>query len=100
MPNDFILYFAGGVRISVAVSPRAKISRVKGRYGDAIKISIAAPPEDGKANAELIDLLAKALKLPKRAIQIVGGLSSTKKTIEITTTQPQAIAQALEKLVL
>ena len=54
-----------------------------GRYGGGWKISVAAPAEGGRANAELVRLLASVLDVPWRTISIVSGLSSRNKTIAV-----------------
>jgi len=69
--------------LHVRVSPGAKRSAVIGRYGTGWKISVAAPPEGGRANAELVRLLASALGVPERTISIVSGLTSRNKTVAV-----------------
>ena len=73
----------GGVRLEVWAKPRAKKSRIVGVRGDAIEVSLAAPPVDGAANEELVRVLADALGVPKRAIAIMRGATSQKKLVEI-----------------
>jgi uncharacterized protein len=70
-------------RLVVHVQPRAAKSEIAGRHGDAIKVRLHAPPVDGAANDELIQLLAKTLGVPKRAVRIAAGLTSRRKTVEI-----------------
>ena len=65
------------------MKPGAPRSRVVGPYGDRIKIDVAAPPEDGKANAELLSFLAKALGLPRSALSLVRGASSRDKEVAV-----------------
>ena len=74
----------GGVRLEVWAKPRAKKSRIVGVRGDAIEVSLAAPPVDGAANEELVRVLADALDVPKRAISIMRGATSQKKLVEIS----------------
>jgi uncharacterized protein (TIGR00251 family) len=70
-------------RLVVHVQPRAKRSEVAGRHGDAIKVRLQAPPVDGAANEELVRFLAETLGVPRRAVTIVTGLTSRRKTVEI-----------------
>jgi len=70
-------------RLACWIQPRASKSEVAGRHGDAIKIRIAAPPVDGAANEELIRFLAKALAVPRSAVQVTSGATGRRKTIEI-----------------
>ena len=69
--------------IDVRVVPRAGRSEVAGTRDGALLVRLAAPPVDGAANAELIDLIARALHVPKRDITIVSGERSRKKRIRI-----------------
>ncbi len=69
-------------RFKVKAIPNAKKNAVVGRYGDAVKIKIAAPANDGKANSELTEFLAGLLSLRKSDISIISGESSRDKIIE------------------
>ena len=73
----------GGVRFEIWAKPRAKKSRVVGERGDAIEVSLAAPPVDGAANEELVRVLSELLDVPKRAVAIVRGDTSQRKLVEI-----------------
>ena len=75
---------AGGVRFEVWAKPRAKKSRVVGARGDAIEVSLAAPPVDGAANDELVRVLSDVLGVPKRSVVIVRGDSSQRKLVEVS----------------
>lgn len=68
-----------GVILKLRVSPGASRSRISGLRGDALKIAVAAPPEKGKANIEVIALLAAALGASKGAVTIVAGETSRDK---------------------
>ncbi len=69
--------------IKITVSPKATKTIVAGTYTDSIKISVAAPPKEGKANAELISYIAKTLGIPKASVTIKKGASSKRKVVEI-----------------
>ena len=71
------------VRFEVHAKPRAKKSAVVGVHGDALDVSIAAPPVDGAANDELVRFLAKAIGVPKSAVAVVRGESSRNKLVEV-----------------
>ena len=60
------------VVLAVHVQPRAPRTEVVGRYGDALKIRVHAPPVDGAANAELVRFLAERLGVPRSAVTIVS----------------------------
>jgi uncharacterized protein (TIGR00251 family) len=70
-------------RLTIKVRPRAKRSAITGRLGDAWKVSLAAPPADGRANDECIHLLAGLAKVPRARVRIVSGLTSRLKVVEI-----------------
>jgi uncharacterized protein len=79
---------SGGLRLAVRVVPKAQRSRIVGLVGragggTALKIQVAAAPEDGRANDELLSLLAKALNLPRHDLELVGGAASRQKLIAI-----------------
>jgi hypothetical protein len=69
--------------LSIKVVPGAKRSRVVGQYGDAIKVQVSAPPEDGKANGAVVALLAAALGVARQDVRIIRGHTQPRKTIEI-----------------
>lgn len=69
--------------LEVRVVPRAGRSGVAGLRDGAVLVRLAAAPVDGAANAELIAVLAAALHLPKRSIQIVSGVRSRAKRVRL-----------------
>jgi uncharacterized protein (TIGR00251 family) len=72
-----------GVRFAVRVQPRASSSEICGLHGDALKVRLSAPPVDGAANEALVELLAGALGVAKRAVRIVAGASGRGKVVEV-----------------
>lgn len=78
---------AKGWVISLHIQPGAKSTEVVGLHGDALKIRLAAPPVDGKANAALCDFLAGCLLVPKRDVEVIGGLTSRQKRVAIYSTE-------------
>ena len=85
-----------GVFLSCHVQPGARRTATAGVYGTALKISLAAPPVDGKANKELCVFLAKKLKLSKSAVTLVSGQTSRDKVVFLSGVAPDALAAALE----
>ena len=67
----------------VSIIPNASRNEIVGWVGEALKIKIAAPPVEGKANKELIHFLAKIFDLRPADLRIVSGETSRKKKIEI-----------------
>ena len=72
-----------GATIAVKVHPRAKKNAITGIVGDALKLSLTAPPVDGKANEACIDFFAKLLKVPRSSITIAAGHSGRNKVIRV-----------------
>ena len=77
------------------VVPRAGRSGVAGMRDGALLVRLAAAPVDGAANAELIEVLAQALGLPKRRIEIVGGDRSRSKRVRVIGLDAQVAIAAL-----
>jgi uncharacterized protein len=87
----------GPVRIMLRVSPGSRRTAVIGRYLDGWKISVAAVPEHGKANEEIVRVLADVLALPKRQIAIVSGGSARTKIVEVDGMTLAAVDAAFRK---
>lgn len=83
----------GGIIIDVRVVPRAGRSGFAGTHGEALSVRLRAPPVDGAANAELIDVVAAALDVPRRAVSIVSGEHSRQKRVRVFGTD-SATAEA------
>jgi len=84
-----------GVRIAIFAKPRAKTSRIVQAEGLAVSVALAAPPSDGAANDELIAVLAKALDVPKSALQLVLGGASRRKMVIAAGLAEQTVAERL-----
>jgi len=69
--------------LNVHVQPRARAPGVDGLHGQRLRVRLAAPPVDGKANEELISLLARAFDLPRRAVTLTQGAHAATKTVEL-----------------
>ncbi len=74
--------------LTLHIQPGAKKTEIAGTYGDALKIRLLAPPVDGKANAALLDFLAKRLGLAKSQISLISGQTSRRKVVEIAEDVP------------
>jgi uncharacterized protein (TIGR00251 family) len=85
----------GDIVLSLHVQPGAKRTEPAGLHGDALKIRLAAPPVDGKANEALIAFLAKTLGVPKSKVELVSGQTSRAKRIRIADV---SAAEAAAKL--
>ena len=71
-------------RLHLRVSPGATRSRIVGRHGDGWKIRVAAPPEDGRANAAVVRLIASSVSVSRDAVTLVSGHGSRDKVVELT----------------
>lgn len=78
-----VLPDADGVRIAIKVVPGASRSKVQGVWQRALRVAIAAPPENGKANAEVVEFIAKLFGVRRRDVTIVRGMTNPHKTIAI-----------------
>ena len=80
-----------GVTLRLHIQPGAKKTEVAGLHGEALKIRLAAPPVDGKANACLLAFLADQLGIAKSAVSLISGESSRAKRVHIRGVEPASI---------
>ena len=66
------------------VQPRASRTELAGRYGDALKIRLAASPVDGAANEALVRFLAERLKVPRSSVALMAGAGARAKVLAVT----------------
>lgn len=90
---------SGGVTFAVKVHPRAKKNAIIGEVGDALKVSLTAPPIDGKANEACIEFFAKLLKVPRSSVTIASGHTNRRKAVRVVGLSVEAIGKhiSLEK---
>lgn len=84
-----------GVVLTLHIQPGAKKTEVAGLHGDALKIRLAAPPVDGKANEALVAFVAKTLSVPKANVELVSGQTSRAKRLRVAGIAPAAAEAAL-----
>jgi uncharacterized protein YggU (UPF0235/DUF167 family) len=83
-------------RLRVRVQPGARHPGVKGWLADgALKLAVVAPPEGGRANTAVADLLAALLGLKGREVRVVRGASSRSKLVEVDGLEEQEIRRRL-----
>ena len=87
---------ASGVTFSIKVHPRARKDAIAGQLGDALKLSLTAPPIDGRANHACIEFFANLLKLPRSSITIASGQNSRNKVIHIAGLSAAELRQRLK----
>ncbi|HJS99105.1 MAG TPA: DUF167 domain-containing protein [Terriglobales bacterium] len=84
-----------GVTFSIRVHPRARKNAITGVIGDAIKLTLTAPPVEGKANEACVEFLAEFLNVPRASVTIVAGQSRRNKVIRVVG---RSTAQVEERL--
>jgi len=82
-----------GVTFAVKVHPRARKDAITRELGDALKVSLTAPPIDGKANQACIEFFAKLLKVPRSSVTIASGQSSRQKVIRVIGLSAEEVRQ-------
>src|SRR5215469_479518 len=73
-----------GISFAVKVHPRAKKNAITGEVADALKLSLTAPPIEGRANEGCIEFFAKLLKVPRSSVTIASGQTSRNKVIRVS----------------
>lgn len=95
MSDPWLRATAAGAVLTLHVQPGAKRSEVVGLHGDALKIRLAAPPVDGKANACLLEFLAERLGCTKSALELVSGQTSRSKRVAVGGIAPEEVRRRL-----
>jgi len=72
-----------GATLAVRVQLRAARNAITGTLGDALKVSLSAPPLDGRANEAVVEFFSEILSVPRAAVQVVAGERSRNKIIRI-----------------
>jgi uncharacterized protein (TIGR00251 family) len=70
-------------RLRLRVSPGARRNEIVGRHGAGWKVRVSAPPEDGRANAAVLRLLAERLQVPPRRLSVVSGHAARDKVVAL-----------------
>ena len=86
-----------GTLIDIKVVPGSSKTRIAGILGEAIKINVAAAPEKGKANKELVKYLAKLLNVPKSGIKIVAGEKDQRKVLSIAEISADTVHEKMSE---
>ncbi len=72
-----------GATFAVKIHPRARKNAITGELEDALKLSLKAPPVEGRANEACIEFLANLLKVPRSSVTIASGQNSARKMIRV-----------------
>lgn len=87
-----------GATFAVRVHPRARKNAITGTLGDALKLSLTAPPAEGRANQACIEFLAEVLRLPRSSVTIAAGPASRNKVVRVAGMTASALQQRLSEL--
>jgi uncharacterized protein (TIGR00251 family) len=85
--------------MDIQAQPGAKRTEVIGLYGDCIKVRLASPPVDGKANQCLIEFLARQLGVKRSQVKISRGMNSRRKTVFVASSgvKPDALLEKVSE---
>jgi uncharacterized protein (TIGR00251 family) len=86
------------VTLDILVQPRASRAKIGPMHDGRLKVAVTAPPVDGEANAAVIDAVARWLGVARRSVEVVGGASSRRKTLQIEGVAGAELAQRLAEL--
>jgi uncharacterized protein len=86
-----------GGTFHVKVQPRASRTAITGMVGEALKLSLSAPPLEGRANVALVDFFAEIFSVPRGAVQVVTGERSRNKVIRIAGRTGAELQQMLRE---
>jgi uncharacterized protein len=88
---------ASGASFAVRVQPRGSRTAILGSLGEALKLTLSAPPEDGKANQELIEFFSRIFHVPRAAVEIVSGGHLRNKIIRVAGASSSELQLALQE---
>ena len=86
---------AQGVTFAVKVHPRARKNAITGTMGDALKLSLTAPPVEGKANQAVIEFFADLFDIPRSSVTIASGETSRNKVVRVSGLSRPSVEQRL-----
>jgi len=88
-----------GATFAVKVHPRAKKDALAGEMGDALKVSLTAPPVEGRANEACIRFFAELLQVPRSSVTIAAGESNRNKVVRVHGLTAAQVEERLRKYV-
>jgi uncharacterized protein (TIGR00251 family) len=83
-------------RIALTVSPGSARSEIVGRHGDGWKVRVAAPPNRGRANEALVELVADALGVGRERVHVTAGHTSRRKLVEVDELDAEELGRRLD----
>ena len=97
--SDLYVETSDGVLLRLVVSPGAGETKAVGRHGDALKLRVAAVPEKGRANDEVVRFLADLFEAKKAEIELKSGDASRKKTVLVKGVDAETVDRRLGVLI-
>lgn len=94
-----ILSHPDGAVLFVRAHPGAKKNNINGIHDGALKVSVQAPPEDGKANDAIVELLGKSLGVKKSQVHLISGHTNREKKFLVTGVKVEALVEKILGLV-
>lgn len=88
---------AEGATLPLRVQPKAKRNVVLGEQAGALKVSVTAPPEDGRANEAVLALLREVLKLQRSQLALLSGQTNRNKVVLVRGVTPQQLTALIEE---
>ena len=96
MLRDLFDVSGDGVVLRVHVHPGAGRTQVVGVHGDALKVRVASPPQDGRANQAVVDLVAEVLHVGADTVELTGGPTSREKRVTVTGIDADEVERLLQ----
>jgi len=90
-----IQHTPAGATFSIKIHPRARKNAITGELGDALKLSLTAPPLEGRANDACIEFFANLLNVPRSSVTIASGQKSRMKVIRIAGVSADELQEKL-----
>ena len=92
---DFFSLTRQGYILKLHIVPGARQTAVAGLHGGRLKVKVAAPPEKGRANQELLEFLARSLNVPVKNVHLTSGAASRAKVVAVHDTSPDLKSRLL-----
>jgi uncharacterized protein (TIGR00251 family) len=89
---------SAGATFAVKIHPRARKNAITGTLGDSLKLSLTAPPIEGRANVAVVEFLAEVLRVPRSSVTIAAGHGSRNKVVRVAGMTASALQQRLAEL--
>lgn len=95
--NDLVEQDGDGVSVAVHVQPQAGRTAIVGRHGDALKVRVAAPPVDDRANEAAVALIAEMFDVPPTGVRVVSGDRSRVKRLHVDGIELETAVELVDR---